>query len=190
MNNKYLKKANTVIELTSLMDVIFILLAVVMCRQQLDMTEKQKNAEVTVIEAQEAVKEAGEMMDAAEAALSENAMLKEQLELCSDVFSQVTFVTVKLTYEPNHPETRRIRTILNDDEPKVLATLTRGDAKKGFDELSEYLASVAETAGDSPVILKVDRSQILYRDDKELTMLIRRLDDTYDNLFVKEGTNE
>lgn len=185
MNNKFLKKANTVIELTSLMDVIFILLAVVVCRQQISMTEKKAEAENVVIEAEAAMKEADEMMDAAEAALSENAIMKEQLELCSDIFSQVTLVTVSLSYDYTHPESRFIRVGVNDQDLTVLSNMVKGNTADGFKKLTEYLDGIMEASNGRPVILSVDRSRILYRDDVELIRIINQYYDKYDNLYSR-----
>lgn len=190
MNNKYLKKANTVIELTSLMDVIFILLAVIICRQQINMTEKEKYAEASVIEAEAAVKKADELKDTAEAAVTEKEMLREQLELCSDVFSQVTLVAVSLNYEQSIPEHRIIRVAVNDNEPVKMTMLTPKEPGKGFDELTEYLAGIMEEADGRPVILSVDRSKILYRDDRELTVILNQFYNGYSNLYQRVRSDE
>lgn len=188
MNNRFLRKTDTAIELTSLLDVIFIVLMVVICSKNYDVQLKSETAEKTVIEAEAAMHEAEEMMKSAEDALAENVLLREQAELCSDVFSQVTMVAIYANYEKNTPQHRIIRVAVNDNEPVKMTMLTPEEPHKGFDELEAYLTGILDKADGMPVIISVNRTGILYRDDAELTRVLNKFSG-YKNLYEKRNAS-
>ncbi|MCQ2402018.1 MAG: hypothetical protein MJ059_08900 [Lachnospiraceae bacterium] len=189
MNKIFLKRTNTTIELTSLLDVIFIVLMIVICNQNFEAEKTIEAAQGSVVEAEARIAEADKMMNLAEAVITENTMLKEQVELCTDIFSQVTLVTVSVTYTLSNPRQRVIRISVNDNEPEKLTMLTPAEPHKGFEELTESLKSILEDSAGRPVILSVDRSQILYRDDIELTRILNKFGG-YSNLYMRAGTDE
>ena len=60
MKNKHWKKINTAVELTSLLDVIFIVLMIVVCNQQINLTERQTELEQQTVRAEAMMQEAQE----------------------------------------------------------------------------------------------------------------------------------
>lgn len=180
MKNRLSGKLNNTIELTSLLDVIFIVLMIVICNQQINMTQKEEAAQI--------------VMEQAEDALADAEAQKELFNQHSDTYAQINdqmeIITVYVDYKPSDIKNREIRIMANETElPMItLSPSNANDAYGKFETALEKQISEAEKA-DKPVIFSIDTTQILYRDEKAVEEIIGRLFDSHDNLYYKKTGN-
>ena len=192
MKHKLGKKLNTVVELTSLLDVIFIILMIVICNQQINLEEKGHDLEAAYEEAAEAKAEAEVVLSEAEdlqaEAEAEKRLFEEHREKFEDVMSQMTTVTVIIDYQPSNPKTRTIRLIVDDEKPETI-TITPETADDGFTKFEEKLEDLvaAAEAEDRPVVISIDMARILYRDEMRAEEVLSAVYDRHGNLFYRKS---
>ena len=77
--------------------------------------------------------------------------------------------------------------MVNDAELPMI-TLSPSNANEAYRKLEEALESniAAAEEGDKPVIISIDTTQILYRDEKAVDEIINGLFDRHGNLYVKK----
>lgn len=191
MRSRKGNKLNTAIELTSLLDVIFIVLMIVICNQQINMETKSAEAEVMVSEAAaemeqaEALKE--EAADMAAEADSEKLLYEEFIENNRSMFEQYVTVTVRIDYLPSDIRNRTIRLLINDAEEKTMK-LSGNDTKEAFSAFEEELenaAAQAEAEG-KPVFISINTDRILYRDEKKAEEILSLVFEKYENLYYRK----
>ena len=177
MKNRFSGKLKNTIELTSLLDVIFIVLMIVVCNQQINMTVKEDSAKVAMAEA----------LDAQADADAEKELYKQHRETYETINEQMDVITVYVDYTPSDIKNREIRIMVNDDELPMIK-ISPSNAKESYEKLEKSLDSKVSAANDAgkPVIISIDTSQILYRDEKAVDEIIGRLFKQYDNLFTKK----
>ena len=177
MKNRFSGKLKNTIELTSLLDVIFIVLMIVICNQQINMTVKEDTAKVKMEQA----------MDAQADADAEKELYKQHRETFETVNEQMDVITVYVDYIPSDIKNREIRIMVNDDELPVIK-LSPSNTKESFEQFETSLEKKVAGAeeADKPVIISIDTSQILYRDEKAVDEIIGRLFDKHDNLYLKK----
>lgn len=197
MRESILKKTDLPIDLTSLLDVIFIVLLVVLCNQQVlnDRIEQQAAqteaaAAVTLDRAMEvredALAEADAIRSDASEALQLQEVYREQLANYENADGFISFVTVYVDYNPVTIEKRHIRVLLNDSEIRTI-TLTNENRDEAIDEFYEYLVGFIQEHNDTPVVMSVNLDQILYRDEKVVSATLRDLSGKYKNVYMKEA---
>ena len=177
MKNRFSGKLKNTIELTSLLDVIFIVLMIVICNQQINMTVKEDTAKVKMEQA----------MDAQADADAEKELYKQHRETFETVNEQMDVITVYVDYTPSDIRNREIRIMANDDELPIIK-LSPSNTKESFEQFEKSLEKkIAEAEeADKPVIISIDTTQILYRDEKAVDEIIGRLFDKHDNLYLKK----
>ena len=177
-------KQNTQIELTSLLDVIFIVLMIVVCNQQINMTEKTQEARAAVEEAQEMEQSAEDARAEAEA---EKALFEEHREMYEEINSQMSIVTVYADYTPSSPSDRSLYLIVDTQSSKKIQ-VSAGTEKTAFAQLEEELDAAVKTADDAgkPVIISINTERILYRDESRLSGIVDDLFRRYDNIYLKQ----
>ena len=195
MKHKLGKKLNTVVELTSLLDVIFIILMIVICNQQINLEEKGHDVEAAyeeaallTAEAEAALSEAEDLQAEAEA---EKALFEEHREKFEDVSSQMTTVTVIIDYQPSNLRTRTIRLMADADAPETITITpeTENDAYTKFEEKLEDLVTQAE-ASDKPVVISIDMTRILYRDELRAEEVLSAVYGRHGNLFYRKSAEK
>ena len=164
------------IDLTSLLDVIFILLLLVVCSYNY---EKQKNEQDTAL--------AREAMTAAQAEAEANSkaysdMLKTQNDLQDYVWS----ASIVVPFEPDEITLRHIK-VLREDSEIVSIDLTGNDVAESIGQFRDILTDYVKSHPDRPVILSLNENDdsILYRDEKMINEVLNELSDTYDNVFIR-----
>ena len=202
MKHRLGNKLNTVVELTSLLDVIFIVLMIVICNQQINLEEKQESADRMVTEAEaeaesilldadairaeaeSVLREAEDRMAEAEA---EKALFEEHSEKFADVTSQMMTVTVVIDYQPSNLKTRTIRLLADAGQPETITITpeTENDAYTEFEEKLETLVAEAEAA-DKPVVIGIDMKRILYRDEQRAEEVLSVINERHGNLFYRK----
>ncbi|MBQ0145729.1 MAG: hypothetical protein KBS51_01225 [Lachnospiraceae bacterium] len=177
MKNRFSGKLKNTIELTSLLDVIFIVLMIVICNQQINMTAKEESAKI-------AVEEAADMQAEARA---EKELYEQHRDTYAEINEQMEIITVYVDYKPSDIKNREIRIMANDEElPRITVSPSNsGDAYRQFENALESRIKNAEDAG-KPAIISIDTTQILYRDERAVQEIIDGLFDRHDNLFSKK----
>lgn len=181
-------KLNTQIELTSLLDVIFIVLMVVICSQQMTTKAAQQDAEDEISKAQRAQIEAQNERAEAEA---EKKLFEEHMETYEEINTQMSVVTVYADYTPSDPSERTL-SLMVDTESSSKIIMTPGTEKVSWAKLESQLTDAVEkaNAAGKPVIISVNRDRILYRDESRLTSLVDDLFRRYDNIYYKQTASE
>lgn len=213
MRNKPWKNAQTAIELTSLLDVIFIVLMIVVCNQQINtkaeveaaraeaiaaaeaeveytaqlsqLTEKQAEAERMLAEAQK-------MKDEQEAVIREKDFYAQQLDTYAGIQNQILALTVYVDYDPADIKNRKIR-ILKGNEEMPAIEVTPDNMTEAYLKMETALAGVLEESEGMPVIASVSKGKMLYRDERAVAEVLAHLGTRFPNLYQKiegEAANE
>lgn len=179
---KLFRKEDIVIDLTSLLDVIFIVLLLVMCNQQLHSREAQQMTE----EAARELEEASQLRQTYES----------HIEKYEETEEYVLFIDVTASYSEQTLTERTIRIMAGADttgeEPYVIA-ISPESASAGYQELKEYLSTGIEgylsrgEGAERPVILTLNKGDedILYRDEVAIRTIFENLAETYDNIYLR-----
>jgi len=211
MRNRPWKNTNTAIELTSLLDVIFIVLMIVVCNQQISTKNQMDQAQEAMVEAEvlsagadareaavlareenvakmeadaEALVAEAEAMKAAEAdVLAERDFYREQLDTYENLSDQILAVTVYVDYDPADIKNREIRYLYGTKEGKI--PVNPDNTAEAYAELERQLGQVIFENREIPVIIAVNRGQILYRDEKAVSDVLTKLSGSHTNLFRK-----
>ena len=162
-------------DMTPLLDVIFIVLMVVMCHQTLD-TQK---AQETIVELETELDDAN----------GRNGLYETQLGAYENANDLVAYVTLYADYETSNPKTRHIKMAYNNDIAFDEITITPTTEAEMFDEFQNEMESFLTEKENTPVLLILDDSHILYRDQQKMTKILQELDDKYDN-FYQAGKQE
>ncbi|MCR5501585.1 MAG: hypothetical protein K6F53_01100 [Lachnospiraceae bacterium] len=180
MKKKGQEKSRIDLDLTSMLDVIFIILMVVMCQFRFDADKDAKTLEKYKDERDEAVERAEESEEEAE-------IYRTQLESIEDAEQRVTFLTVFVDFEAADPSVRHIRMLHNEDpaiEDITIRPETENAQYRSFESrLEEYLS---ENDG-MPVLLTLNEERILYRDHEAVEDVLELLKTSHANLFVRYG---
>ena len=171
-----------IIDLTSLLDVVFIVLLVVICHQRFGAEASESRAEEAFRTAEEAMAEAE-----ADRAEAENArdMYNDRLDTLENISDHISILTVYADYTAGKPEERYIRILGEHDDEIMSVPLTDDSEEAAFSALSEELTSRIEAAEGRMVILSVNLDRILYRDEIVVENLLTELEEAYDNVIFK-----
>ena len=179
-------RTDFVIDLTSLLDVIFIVLLIVMCGQKL-LSDDTK----------EAAAKAEEMIEAADESLRESDALQEYYRRHTEAFENtekyVRFVDVVAYFDSSTRISDRTVIIsagIDDGTELVKIPVTAANEQEGYAQLQKYLTGIIEEATDGvsvPVILSLNRGDesILYRDETAISNIFEYLASQYDNVFTR-----
>lgn len=161
-------KGDILIDLTSLLDVIFILLMIVLCNQQNETSKMQ-------VQQEEAIK------------ISEQA--KVQLQLYTDQMDTADnfgMVSVNASYEPNNITTRHISIQIKGEE--IITLDMRGNStKEPLGKLEEILRDYIDSNAGKPIILSLNErdENILYRDEKAIQDIFNELKVYSTDVYIK-----
>ncbi|MCR5594862.1 MAG: hypothetical protein K6G12_03375 [Lachnospiraceae bacterium] len=162
-------KLNIVLDLTSLLDVILIVLIVVMCNR--DLNTKQ-------------VDEVNAQLSDAQSTIEMYESHQEDLESIDD---KVAFVTLYVDFDESDPSVRHIKMMIGDDlkgfEP---FDITSSDEDQKYGELKENIDSFMTSHTDIPVWVTIDDANILYRDWEKIGSMMQDLKTKYPNLYVND----
>ena len=183
LNNVNIKSSNNGIDLTSLLDVIFIfLLVVILSYTELISHQKQEfedynNAKIEY----EASKETYDNM----------------VDTVENINQTVWIVSVSVPYDRENPEKRTIDVLFNgygekiDEEGKYTLNGTNVDEfeNKFKNDLKKYI----ESKSGMPVIISsnANKEKTLYRDVEMMNVFLRdELNAQYSNVFQRESSGE
>ncbi len=165
---------NVLIDLTSLLDVVFIVLMVVVCQLQ-----GTKSA---------IVKDKADIQNKQFEMQAQQEMYEDQIESMDKVADYVAFISVNAHFDSNL--TTRHIVVMNSDklsEIPDIAELKGMSVSEGFSDLREYLESYLQENPNRMVVLSLNEGDedILYRDEKEIKKLFNELASQYPNIREK-----
>ena len=176
MRRRRRTKGDIIVDFTALLDVIFIVLMLVLAKQQV--FEKQSKESLDQKKA-----EADNMMEQAE---KEYALYADQVETSETIKDYICLVTVHCYYDKNEITSRTIDILDYDgisDEPIVL----KGNhVEPEMDELKRRLTDTIEDNPDKAVILSLNKNDdnILYRDEQSILKIFNSLNE-HKNVVLK-----
>lgn len=184
MKDSILNKSDLPIDLTSLLDIIFIILLVVICNQKFNMIDSKTEADAITAQAEAIQQEAVEAVKEAHEIISEADAYREQLENYAGLNDYLAMVTVYVDYTPRDIKNRTIRIIVNDGEMSriELNSENKNDALK---QMKNDLVSAIKEFSDLPVIISINRENILYRDENAVRDVVDGLCREFENVYIK-----
>ncbi len=164
-------RSNIIIDLTSLLDVVFILLLIILCNF--------RNNDYALREDQQEAQKAKADYEALQDTCN------TELETLGELGEYVAVISITANYEDDLV-TRKIR-VKNSDKSSVIPIfpeLVRTKTSEGYDKLRDYLESYAASNPKRTVIISLnrDKEDILYRDERSIQTIINQLCNEYDNV--------
>lgn len=178
-NGRLKSIGQALIDLTPLLDVVFILLIVVLSAQ----TKYVADANTSVENAREEVAETKEENDNL---VSENEGLEENNKTYADLHNYVNVVTVFANYKPSNIRYRTIYLIVNDKTPKEI-DLNPSNGNQAWQECEETIEWYLENDPGKPMVYTIKNEKMLYRDESELEKMFERLSSKYTktNIYLR-----
>lgn len=179
---KLFHRQDIAIDLTSLLDVIFIVLLIVMGNQRL----QAENAKAEAAQAAEMMDQTAQIQQA----------YANHIQKYEETEEYVLFIDVTAAYSSAQISRRTIRVMAGADlektQPYVIEISTE-NASAGFQELENVLHSRIEEyaagreEGGRPVILTLNKKDddILYRDEVVIKAIFDRIVEQYDDVYLR-----
>ena len=159
---------NILLDLTPLLDVIFIILLIFVSQTiQLKKTS------------------AGE----AQRLQDEYTEAKKEYDLRNEMIDDYyTFVTVISTYDEENPENREIRISRDPNEADQIITLNGSDVEQEYSEFEEYLKGYIDPGREAPIVFSLNQGdeRILYRDENRIREIVEKLQNSNNNVYFKK----
>ena len=173
-----------IIDLTPLLDVIFIILLIVLATGDV----YSQSAEKMKSDAQEESQNAQQIRDDAEQKVAEYQTHIETYESIDDYFS---IITVSAGYDIKNRRNRTIRIKINDNDDKIYELNPSNTKDRNDGEWPKIKAFIEERVAadpDLPVILALNtknEDKMLYRDREEILNIFEDLRTKYSNVSIK-----
>ena len=168
------------IDLTPLLDVIFILFMVVLCLQD----ESFKAVEAREAEADNKVVDAMDYVDDADAKLG---TMQAHLDSYSEVNDYVNIITVYASYQPSNRKHRTIHIAINSEEPFEIE-LNPSNTSKAWQECKDKIQETVNIDPAKPSIISIENEKMLYRDENSIIDLCTQIQG--ENVFLKNRVGE
>lgn len=173
MRRKKKRNGDVIIDLTSLLDVIFIVLLVVICYASSlssNYIEQEENANIKIEEAENAKNVYNDMMAEGDSLLD-----------------FVGIIVVRIPPKENDYTKRTIYVLENGENELVEYQLEGNKTSEQFDELRNYIEKYIEEHEGRPVIISLNDTDedILYRDEKLVSNMINELQAEHNNIYRK-----
>jgi biopolymer transport protein ExbD len=180
-----------IIDLTSLLDIIFILLAVIifaLIGRTNESKLAQKNAEYELNQAESLESKAKQDEIQAESKAKAYADLAETF---SNIQNYVWQVSIVVPYDPNDYRKREIQ-IYTKEQEFITVGLTGSNVNGEYEDFEKELIDYIEKHKNEPVFISLNDKDhlILYRDEKRITEIIRKLQQDYKNVYIKNSSEE
>ena len=168
------------IDLTPLLDVVFIVLIVVLAGQ----ADYSNKADLKYVEAELYVSEADAKMDELEA---QDSVIREQMSNYSSINEYFNVVTVYASYSLENRKLRTIYVMVNTDDPKTF-NLNPSNTSSAWTDCRNYIEDIIKKDESLPMILSINTNsdeKMLYRDEQSINDMFSDLMRTYKNLTIK-----
>ena len=170
-------RGDVLIDLTSLLDVIFIILLIVMWGQN--------DTENRLKETQAATEYAKEQTEA------EYKLYQQQVELADNIDQYVWAVSIVVPYDKTDVTQRKIL-MLKEGEEIESFDLVGNNVSGAVEAFKKSLIGYIKENSDRPVILSLNENDdnILYRDEVMVNEMFFELAKEYNNVYIKGSINE
>lgn len=177
MRRKRNNKSDVLIDLTSLLDVIFIVLLIVLCGQS-----KLKND----LKDRQAAEE-----NAQSNAEATQKIYEDMIDTANNINNYIMTTSVAVPYNKTEVRKREIKILVEGKEMKSFS-LNGIDTEEPFDDFKSYLSEYVNQYKDKPVILSLndDDDKILYRDEVAVNRIFDELSNEFDNVYIKSHLSE
>lgn len=161
------------IDLTSLLDVIFIVLLVVLCSGQI--SSRQVAEEKIAMEKKEAEVDQKE------------SLYRQQLDTAEELQQYVMIISVDASYDPSNIKERNIEVLISGNMEPDLFQLVGENTKEPLEQLEERLHTCIEENADKHIILSLNENdeRILYRDETALLSIFEKLGNENKNVLLR-----
>ena len=159
---------NILLDLTPLLDVIFIILLIFVSQ--------------TIQLKKTSAGEAQRLQDEYKEAKKEYDLRNEMID------DYYTFVTVISTYDEENPENREIRISRDPNEADQIITLNGSDVEQEYSEFEEYLKGYIDPGREAPIVFSLNQGdeRILYRDENRIREIVEKLQNSNNNVYFKK----
>ena len=168
MRREHLHNNNILLDLTPLLDVIFIILLIFVSQ--------------TIQLKKTSAGEAQRLQDEYKEAKKEYDLRNEMID------DYYTFVTVISTYDKENPENREIRISRDPGEADHIITLNGSDVEQEYSEFEECLKGYIDPGREAPVVFSLNQGdeRILYRDENRIRETVEKLQNSNNNVYFKK----
>ena len=182
------RRKSVIVELTSLLDVIFIMLFMVMTRNQAATEQAQENAEKSVAEMQTVVSEYEDKFTEYQAILDETAEERENIASMQsrlesmEQFGEMARIVTVYIYDSGYKRSIKLET----DGETAAVDFDSGNmdyARKKF--TAELDGVVKESPYPVFIIFSYDNDKIYRRDYELVTEVIGEVQGGYENVYIK-----
>ena len=179
-NRKQRSLGRLLIDLTPLLDVIFIVLIVVLAGQDNYNTEadrKYADAEALTLTADAQVADIE----------AKNAAYSEQMKAYEEINEYFNIITAYARYSPENRKYRTIYIMINTDSP-VEILLNPSRENEAWSECRKTIEDVIKKDEDLPVILSISsemNDKMLYRDEESIYSIFKDLKGRYNNITIR-----
>ena len=163
LRNKPKSIAQFIIDLTPLLDVIFILLIVVLSAQR-------NNEQI-----EERYAEASEMLDEATEKEARYDAMSEQLNTYANLSDYVNVVTIYSSYSPSNLKYRTVFVSVNGSDLKEW-NLNPSNESSVWNECKTYIEGELADNKEVPTIFGIKDEKMLYRDEQSILALYESID--------------
>ncbi|MCR5237317.1 MAG: hypothetical protein K6E34_08985 [Lachnospiraceae bacterium] len=159
---------NILLDLTPLLDVIFIILLIFVSQ--------------TIQLKKTSAGEAQRLQDEYKEAKKEYDLRNEMID------DYYTFVTVISTYDEENPENREIRISRDPNEADQIITLNGSDVEQEYSEFEECLKGYIDPGREAPIVFSLNQGdeRILYRDENRIREIVEKLQNSNNNVYFKK----
>ena len=162
MRRKRQNKGDILVDLTSLLDIIFIILLIVICNQWNETSEAEKVTE----------------------------QAETQLQLYTDQMDTVDsfcIASLNARYEQGNVKKRHICIKKNGEDPIEEFDMIGNNTEEPLNKLKESLKKYIVSNEEKPIILSLNENDenILYRDERAILNIFDELKDEYKNVYLK-----
>lgn len=174
MRGKREDGGNILIDLTSLLDVIFIVLLVVLCSGQ--------------ISSQQVVKQKIEMEKKEAEADQKESLYSQQLNTVEELQQYVMIISVDASYDPSNIKERKVEVLISGNiQPDTLPPLIGENTEEALNQLEEKLNAYIEENEDKQIILSLNENddRILYRDEMAIMNIFEKIWNEHRNVLMR-----
>lgn len=175
LRNKNKSIGRALIDLTPLLDVIFIFLVVVLCFN----TNENEEAQAKLSEAKTKFEEAERIEEEAETKLG---IMQDHLNNYAEDNDNISFVTIYAEYTPNDRKFRTIHVRVNEQEDYKIP-LNPSNTDDAWTECKDYILKFVDQ--EKPMMVSIMNTKMLYRDEQKIEHLIDELNDSGEGRFYK-----
>lgn len=168
MRREHLHNNNILLDLTPLLDVIFIILLIFVSQ--------------TIQLKKTSAGEAQRLQDEYKEAKKEYDLRNEMID------DYYTFVTVISTYDEENPENREIRISRDPNEADQIITLNGSNVEQEYSEFEECLKGYIDPGREAPIVFSLNQGdeRILYRDENRIREIVEKLQNSNNNVYFKK----